>query len=144
MVEYSRAQISIFMQGVSHSIGKTKIEDIDVKSAVRKCIRITKKQNNAMAKILLNEITLRGTRIHESDLYREMVDSFIYHYYEKNNDVKREHGSMRDYIYKAMLNNENVDVSKIANMFNSSKNAVSATKSQIKKMIMKKPPVLKR
>jgi len=49
-----------------------KIEDIDVKSEVKKCVRITRKQNNAMAKILLNETALRGARIHESMLYREM------------------------------------------------------------------------
>jgi len=50
---------------------------------------------------------------------------------------------MRDYIYKAMLNNEDVDVLQTANMFNSSKNAVSATKSQIKKMMMEKSQVSK-
>jgi len=120
-----------------------KIEDIDVKNEVKKCVRITRKQNNAMAKILLNEMTLRGTRMHESDLYREMVDSFIYRYYDKNKGVEKEHGALRNYIYKAMLNNERIDISQTANMFKSSKNTVSATKSQVKKMIMKKSQVSK-
>jgi len=103
---------------------------------VKKYLRVTKKQNNAIAKILLNEINQRGMIVHENTLYGEMIDDFIYRYYAENDDVTKEHGTMRGYIYRATLNNEEIDVSQTAKMFHSSKSSVSVTRSRIRKQIL--------
>jgi len=85
-----------------------------------------------MARILLNEIKRRGKVVHESTLYREMIDDYIFDYsFERTPGKPQE--SLYGYIHRAMTNNEKINIAKTARIYNTSKRAVSATKCRVKK-----------
>jgi len=109
-----------------------KIEDIDVKHAMmKKCIRITKQHDRDLKSILTNEIKERGEVIHESTIFREMIQSFICDYYADK--THQPLGTLSAYIDQAISNNENVDIPRIARIFNTTPNVVRVTKSGIMK-----------
>jgi len=105
-----------------------------VNNRVRKCFRITKRQDRDLKAILTNEIKERGEVIHESTLFREMIQIYISDYY--SDDAKQHRkplGTLSAYIDQAISNDEKIDVRRTARVFNTTPNAIYVTKSSIMK-----------